>query len=98
WWRRCRRPQQRPHRRRRRAATAPGTARLRRAGTRRWWMPSSPESDTQATPATDQAQPDNGELAAELERIEDRYKRGLPDLDKHPPRRARGGGTRGAGG
>jgi molecular chaperone GrpE len=52
-------------------------------------MPSSPESDTQATPATDQAQPDNGALAAELERIEDRYKRALADLDNYRKRAAR---------
>jgi molecular chaperone GrpE len=52
-------------------------------------MPSSPESDTQATPAADQAQPDNGELAAELARIEDRYKRALADLDNYRKRAAR---------
>ena len=52
-------------------------------------MPSSPESDTQATPAADQAQPDNGELAAELARIEDRYKRALADLDNYRKRSAR---------
>lgn len=52
-------------------------------------MPSSPESDTQAAPATDQAQPDKGELAAELERIEDRYKRALADLDNYRKRAAR---------
>jgi molecular chaperone GrpE len=52
-------------------------------------MPSSPESDTQATAAADQAQPDNGELAAELERIEDRYKRALADLDNYRKRAAR---------
>lgn len=52
-------------------------------------MPSSPESDTQATPAADHAQPDNGELAAELERIEDRYKRALADLDNYRKRAAR---------
>jgi molecular chaperone GrpE len=52
-------------------------------------MPSSPESDTEATPATDQAQPDPEELAAELERIEDRYKRALADLDNYRKRAAR---------
>jgi molecular chaperone GrpE len=52
-------------------------------------MPSSPESDTEATPAADQAQPANGELAAELERIEDRYKRALADLDNYRKRAAR---------
>jgi molecular chaperone GrpE len=52
-------------------------------------MPSSPESETQATPATDQTQTDNGELAAELERIEDRYKRALADLDNYRKRAAR---------
>jgi molecular chaperone GrpE len=52
-------------------------------------MPSSPESDTQAVPATDQAQPGDGELAAELERIEDRYKRALADLDNYRKRAAR---------
>ena len=52
-------------------------------------MPSSPESDTQAAPATDQDQPANGELAAELERIEDRYKRALADLDNYRKRAAR---------
>ena len=61
-------------------------------------MPSSPESDTQATPAIDPAQatpatehsqPDSGELAAELERIEDRYKRALADLDNYRKRAAR---------
>jgi molecular chaperone GrpE len=51
-------------------------------------MPSSPESDTQ-TSATDQPPPDNGELAAELERIEDRYKRALADLDNYRKRAAR---------
>ncbi|HEY2320290.1 MAG TPA: nucleotide exchange factor GrpE [Solirubrobacteraceae bacterium] len=57
-------------------------------------MPSSPESDTQATPATDHAQPDIGELAAELERIEDRYKRALADLDNYRKRAAREMDTR----
>jgi molecular chaperone GrpE len=52
-------------------------------------MPSSPESDTQATPPTDQAQPEIEELAAELERIEDRYKRALADLDNYRKRAAR---------
>ncbi|HTX01877.1 MAG TPA: nucleotide exchange factor GrpE [Acidimicrobiales bacterium] len=52
-------------------------------------MPSSPESDTQDHPATEQAQPDNVELAAELERIEDRYKRALADLDNYRKRAAR---------
>lgn len=52
-------------------------------------MPNSPESDTQATPAIDQAQPANGELAAELERIQDRYKRALADLDNYRKRAAR---------
>lgn len=52
-------------------------------------MPSSPESDTHATPAPDQPPPDNGELAAELERIEDRYKRALADLDNYRKRAAR---------
>jgi molecular chaperone GrpE len=58
-------------------------------------MPSSPESDTQAPggtdhpPATDQPPPDNSELAAELERIEDRYKRALADLDNYRKRAAR---------
>jgi molecular chaperone GrpE len=52
-------------------------------------MPSSPESDTQATPPIDQAQPEIGELAAELERIEDRYKRALADLDNYRKRAAR---------
>jgi molecular chaperone GrpE len=60
-------------------------------------MPSSPESDTQSTPATDQAQPDSGELAAELERIEDRYKRALADLDNYRKRAAREMETRVAG-
>ena len=52
-------------------------------------MPSSPESDTEATPAADQAPPDNGELAADLERIENRYKRALADLDNYRKRAAR---------
>ena len=56
-------------------------------------MPSSPESDTQA-PASDQAPPDSGELAAELERIEDRYKRALADLDNYRKRAARETETR----
>lgn len=52
-------------------------------------MPNSPESDMQTTPATDQASPANGELAAELERLEDRYKRALADLDNYRKRAAR---------
>jgi molecular chaperone GrpE len=52
-------------------------------------MPSSPESDTQATPPPDQPEPDKGELVAELERIEDRYKRALADLDNYRKRAAR---------
>ncbi|HWE11292.1 MAG TPA: nucleotide exchange factor GrpE [Solirubrobacteraceae bacterium] len=54
-------------------------------------MPSSPESDTEPTRAPDQeqAQPQNGELAAELERVEDRYKRALADLDNYRKRAAR---------
>jgi molecular chaperone GrpE len=56
-------------------------------------MPSSPESDTQAdtqaTPVPDQTPPDNRDLAAELEQIEDRYKRALADLDNYRKRAAR---------
>jgi molecular chaperone GrpE len=52
-------------------------------------MPSSPESDTEAAPGTDPAQPESSELAAELERIEDRYKRALADLDNYRKRSAR---------
>jgi molecular chaperone GrpE len=52
-------------------------------------MPSSPESDTQAIPTPDQPEPDKGELVAELERIEDRYKRALADLDNYRKRAAR---------
>jgi molecular chaperone GrpE len=52
-------------------------------------MPSSPESDTQATPAPDQTPPDDRDLAAELEQIEDRYKRALADLDNYRKRAAR---------
>jgi molecular chaperone GrpE len=52
-------------------------------------MPNSPESDTQSTHPTDQAHPDKEELAAELERIEDRYKRALADLDNYRKRVAR---------
>jgi molecular chaperone GrpE len=52
-------------------------------------MPSSPESDAPASPAADQEQPQNGEPAADLERIEDRYKRALADLDNYRKRAAR---------
>ena len=56
-------------------------------------MPSSPESDTER-PAEraslwPRQQPDNGELTAELARIEDRYKRALADLDNYRKRAAR---------
>ena len=52
-------------------------------------MPSSPESDTQAPAAGNQAEIGNGELAAELARLEDRYKRALADLDNYRKRAAR---------
>lgn len=54
-------------------------------------MPSSPESDTQAAaPEQEQRQrPEDGDLRAELERIEDRYKRALADLDNYRKRAAR---------
>lgn len=52
-------------------------------------MPSSHESDTQAAaPEPEQPQHD-GDLTAELERIEDRYKRALADLDNYRKRAAR---------
>jgi molecular chaperone GrpE len=55
-------------------------------------MPSSHESDIGPTaeeqpPA--EKQPDNGDLTAELARIEDRYKRALADLDNYRKRAAR---------
>jgi molecular chaperone GrpE len=54
-------------------------------------MPNSPESDTQAgAPEREQPQrSDDGDLRAELERIEDRYKRALADLDNYRKRAVR---------
>ncbi|HEY4827551.1 MAG TPA: nucleotide exchange factor GrpE, partial [Solirubrobacteraceae bacterium] len=55
-------------------------------------MPSSRESDTEPPAETQplaEEQPDNGELTAELARIEDRYKRALADLDNYRKRAAR---------
>ena len=53
-------------------------------------MPSSPESDTTGHPREPiSAQPDNGELSRRAERIEDRYKRALADLDNYRKRAAR---------
>jgi molecular chaperone GrpE len=50
-------------------------------------MPSSHESEAEAVSAAEPR--DDGELTAELERIEDRYKRALADLDNYRKRAAR---------
>lgn len=50
-------------------------------------MPSSHENDTE--PALTEEQPDNGDLTAELARIEDRHKRALADFDNYRKRAAR---------
>src|SRR6202012_623371 len=65
--------------------------------TRRWSMPSSPESEPSAGTASE-LEPeaastgpggDREELTAELAGIEDRYKRALADLDNYRKRSAR---------
>jgi molecular chaperone GrpE len=55
-------------------------------------MPSSHESDIERPVA--QEQPDDGELRAELARLEDRYKRALADLENYRKRVARDMETR----
>ncbi|HEY2437458.1 MAG TPA: nucleotide exchange factor GrpE [Solirubrobacteraceae bacterium] len=50
-------------------------------------MPSSHESDTEQP--VPEEQPDDGELTAQLARIEDRYRRALADLDNYRKRAAR---------
>ena len=55
-------------------------------------MPSSPASEGRAADAPPQQAPDEAperDLAAELERMEDRYKRALADLDNYRKRSAR---------
>jgi molecular chaperone GrpE len=56
-------------------------------------MPTSPENETSESPAAE-SPPDTGELIAELERLEDRYKRAVADLDNYRKRTERDGDRR----
>ena len=88
-------PAPRPQPPRRRAparATAPAVARRRPRTTRRSSMPNSHATDDQPQRHEQSAEPDR-DLHAELERMEDRFKRALADLDNYRKRSARASST-----